>query len=142
MSHRVRRPLVGRRLQLRCCSAWRGRRSTSGVSLIVPVLVFIGPAPFDYYDAGQFKRGSEMPQRPDVGAIAKQVSDRLKQIEDQVTENQRIADALGRLRDAVKDREREIASRFGGDPLGTVEPTERAPRQRAAKRSRVARRSR
>ena len=40
-----------------------------------------------------------MPKRPDVGAIAEQVIERLKQIEDQVTQNQRIADELGRLRD-------------------------------------------
>ena len=37
-----------------------------------------------------FKRGSEMPKRPDVGAIAEQVIQRLEQIEDQVTHNQRI----------------------------------------------------
>ena len=90
------------------------------------------------YDAVQFKRGSEMPKRPDVGAIAEQVIERLKQIEDQVTQNQRIADELGRLRDVVKDLERAIVSRFSGEPVPAAEPTERAPRQRAAKRSRAA----
>src|SRR4051794_38552450 len=79
-----------------------------------------------------------MPQRSDVGAIAKQVTDRLKQIEDQVTENQRFADALARLRDAVNDLEREILSRFGGESVGAVQPAERAPRKRAAKQSRAA----
>ena len=79
-----------------------------------------------------------MPKRPDVGAIAEQVIERLKQIEDQVTQNQRIADELGRLRDAVKDLERAIVSRLSGEPVPAAEPTERAPRQRAAKRSRAA----
>ena len=84
-----------------------------------------------------FKRGSEMPQRPELGAIAEQVIQRLQQIEDQVTQNQRIADELGRLRDVVKDLERTIVSRFSGEPVPAAEPTERAPRQRAAKRSRA-----
>lgn len=63
-----------------------------------------------------FKRGSEMPKRPDVGAIAEQVTARLKQIEDQVTQNQRIADELARLRDAVKHLERALPSRSSGEP--------------------------
>ena len=50
------------------------------------------------YDAAQCKRGSEMPKRPDGGVIAEQVIERLKQIEDQVTQNQRLADELGHLR--------------------------------------------
>ena len=94
------------------------------------------------YDAEHFKRGSEMPKRPDVGAIAEQVIERLKQIEDQVTQNQRIADELGRLRDAVNDLERAILSRLSGEPLPAAEPTEPAARQRAAKRSPAAKRSR
>ena len=85
-----------------------------------------------------FKRGSEMPKRPDVGAIAEQVKVRLKQIEDQVTQNQRIADELGRLRDVVKDLERAIGSRFSGEHVPAPEPTERARRQSAAKRARAA----
>jgi len=79
-----------------------------------------------------------MPQRPELGAIAEQVIQRLQQIEDQVTQNQRIADELGRLRDVVKDLERTIVSRFSGEPVPAAKPTERAPRQRAAKRSRAA----
>ena len=79
-----------------------------------------------------------MPKRPDVGAIAEQVIERLKQIEDHLTQNQRMADELGRLRDVVKDLERAILSRFRGEPVPAAEPTERAPRQRAAKRSRAA----
>jgi DNA-binding CsgD family transcriptional regulator len=86
----------------------------------------------------QFKCGSEMPKRPDLGVIAEQVTERLKQIEDQVTQNQRVADELGRLRDVVKDLERAIVPRFGGERVPAAEPTERARRQSAVKRSRGA----
>ena len=81
------------------------------------------------YDAEQFKRGSEMSKRSNGEAIVKQVTKQLKQIEDQLTQSQRIADELGRLRDAVKDLERAIPSHLGGEP---------APQQRAARRSRAA----
>jgi CRP-like cAMP-binding protein len=94
-----------------------------------------------FYDAVHFKRGSEMPKRPDVGAIAEQAIERLKQIEDQVTQNQRLADELGRLRDVVKDLERAVVSRFGGEQAPAAGPTERARRQTAAKRSRAATRA-
>jgi CRP-like cAMP-binding protein len=86
----------------------------------------------------QFKRGSEMPKRPDVGVIAEQFIERLKQIEDQVTQSQRLADELGRLRDVVKDLERAVLSRFSGEQVPAAESTERARRQPAVKRSRVA----
>jgi DNA-binding transcriptional ArsR family regulator len=56
-----------------------------------------------------------MAKRPDVGEIAEQVIERLKQIEDQVTQNRRLVDELGRLRDLVKDLERAVVSRFGGE---------------------------
>lgn len=79
-----------------------------------------------------------MPKRPDGGVIAEQVIERLKQIEDQVTHNQRLADELGRLRDVVKDLERTIVSRFSGEQVPAAEPTDQAPRQSAAKRSRAA----
>ena len=79
-----------------------------------------------------------MPKRPDGGAIAEQVIERLKQIEDQVTHNQRLADELGRLRDVVKDLERAIVSRFSGEQVPAAESTERARRQSAVKRSRAA----
>ena len=85
-----------------------------------------------------FKRGSEMPQRPDVGAIAEQVIARLKQIEDQVTQDQRIADELGRLRDVVTELERALVPRYSGEPVPAAEPAERALRRRAAERSRAA----
>jgi hypothetical protein len=89
----------------------------------------------------QIKRGSEMPKRPDVGAIVERVTERLKQIEDQVTQNQRVADELGRLRDVVKDLERAVVTRFGGEHVPAAEPTGRARRQDVAKRSRAATRS-
>jgi CRP-like cAMP-binding protein len=79
-----------------------------------------------------------MPKRPDVDAIAEQVRERLKHIEEQATQNQRIAAELGRLRDVVKDLERAILSRSSGELVRAAEPAERAPRQRAAKRSRAA----
>src|SRR6478609_10112673 len=72
-----------------------------------------------------------MPKRPDVDAIAKRVTERIK-LEQQ--QNQRIADELGRLRDAVTDLERAIVSRFSSEPVPATEPTKQAPRQRAAKR--------
>ena len=79
-----------------------------------------------------------MLKRPDVGVIAEQLFERLKQIEDQVNQNQRFADSLGRLRDVVKDLERAILSRLRGERVPAAEPTERAPHRRAAKRSRAA----
>jgi len=82
-----------------------------------------------------------MPKRPDVGGIAEQVTERLKQIEAQVTQDQRIADELARLRDAVKHLERALLSRSSGKPVAAAAPTEPAPRQRAAKRPRTAARS-
>jgi CRP-like cAMP-binding protein len=79
-----------------------------------------------------------MPKRPDVDVIAEQVIEQLKQIGDQVTQNQWFADELGRLRDAVKDLERAIVPSFSGEQVPAAEPTERAPRHSAAKRSRAA----
>ena len=117
--------------------ARRDDHQERGVSLILLCWCSCARRALDY-DAEQFKRGSEMPKRPDVGAIAEQVIERLKQIEDQLTQNQRIADELGRLRDVVNDLERAIVSRFSGEPVPAAEPTEGAPRQRAAKRSRAA----
>ncbi len=82
-----------------------------------------------------------MPKRPDVGAIVEQAIQRLKQIADQVTHDQRIADELGRLRDAVNELERTILSRLSGDPVPAAEPTEPAAHQRAGTRSPAAKRS-
>ena len=79
-----------------------------------------------------------MPRRPEVGVVAEQVIQRLRQIEDQVTHNQRLVEELGRLRDVVKDLERAIVSRFSGEQVPVAEPTGRAGRRTAAKRSRAA----
>jgi CRP-like cAMP-binding protein len=75
-----------------------------------------------------------MPKRPDVGVIAEQLFERLKQIEDHVTHNRRLVDELRRLRDVVKDLEREIVSRVSGEQVTAAEPT----RQTAAKQSHAA----
>jgi hypothetical protein len=64
-----------------------------------------------------------MPKRPDVGVIAEQLFERLKQIEDQVTHSRRLVDELGRLRDVVKDLEREIVSRVSGEQVTAAEPS-------------------
>jgi CRP-like cAMP-binding protein len=53
------------------------------------------------YDVAQPERGSEMPEVPDVSAIAQQVKARIKQIEDQLTQHERLNDELERLRDAL-----------------------------------------
>ena len=83
-----------------------------------------------------------MTKRPDVGAIAEQVTARLKQIEEQVNPDQRIADELGRLRDAVNGLERTILSRFKREPIPAAQPTARALRQRAGTRPRASKRPR
>jgi predicted Rossmann fold nucleotide-binding protein DprA/Smf involved in DNA uptake len=108
----------------------------------VPFTLLLVCSPALHYDAEQFKRGSEMPKRPDVSAIVEQVIQRLKQIEEQVTHNQGLADELGRLRDAVKDLERAIMSRLSGEQAPAAEPTERGRRQTAGPRSRAATRPR
>lgn len=94
-----------------------------------------------FYHAVKFKRGSEMPKHPDVGVIAQQAIARLQQIEDQVTQNQRLADELARLRNLVKDLERAVVARFSSDHAPAAEPPGRARRQSATKRSRAATRA-
>jgi DNA-binding transcriptional ArsR family regulator len=83
-----------------------------------------------------------MAKRPGVGEIAEQVIERLKQIEDQVTQNRRFVDELGRLRDIVKDLERAVVSRVGGERAPGAEPTARAGRPTPTTRSRAAARAR
>jgi CRP-like cAMP-binding protein len=82
-----------------------------------------------------FKRGSEMPRRPNVDAIVEQAIQRLKQIEDRVTRDQRIADELRRLRDAVNELERTILSRLSSEPVPAAERTEPAAHQPPATRT-------
>jgi CRP-like cAMP-binding protein len=67
-----------------------------------------------------------MPRGPDVGVIVDQVKARLRQIEAQLSQHQRLADELERLRDVVRDLERAVVSRVsGGHPPATT-PSERA----------------
>ena len=70
-----------------------------------------------------------MAKRPDVSAIAQQVIERLKQIEDQVTQNQRFVDELARLRDAVNKLERAVVLRLGGErvPAAELDRADSAP---------------
>jgi CRP-like cAMP-binding protein len=83
-----------------------------------------------------------MAKRPDVSAIVQQVIERLKQIEDQVTQNQRFVDELARLRDAVKKLERPVVSRLGGERAPAAESTARTRRPAATTRPRAAASSR
>jgi CRP-like cAMP-binding protein len=82
-----------------------------------------------------------MPKRPDVGVIAQQVIERLKQLDDQLTQNQRLADELERLRDVVKNLERAVVSRFNGEHAPAAEPTKPARQRAAGERSPAATRS-
>ena len=71
-----------------------------------------------------------MPRRGhDVSLIVEQVKARLKQIEDQVSHHQRLADELERVRDVVKELERAVVSRVGGARHRAAEPA--APAVRA-----------
>jgi CRP-like cAMP-binding protein len=83
----------------------------------------------------QFEQGSEMPRGPDVGVIVDQVKARLKQIEDQLSQHQRLADELERLRHVVKDLERAVVARISGGHASAAKPTERAKRTRTARRA-------
>ena len=83
-----------------------------------------------------------MAKRPDVSAIAAQVIERLKQIEDQVTQNQRFVDELARLRDAVNKLERAVVSRLGGERVPAARSTARTRRPTATTRPRAAASSR
>jgi DNA-binding transcriptional ArsR family regulator len=79
--------------------------------------------------------GVEMPRGPDVSVIVEQVKARLKQIEDQFGQHQRLADELERLRDVVRELERAVISRVSGGQPAAAKPAERAKRPSAAKRA-------
>src|SRR5215217_8102477 len=64
-----------------------------------------------HYDAAQPERRSEMPEIPDVSAIAKQVRARINHIEDQLKRHRNLADELERLRDALARLEGGARSR-------------------------------
>jgi hypothetical protein len=74
-----------------------------------------------------------MPKGPDVSVIFDQIKVRLKQIEDQVRQHQRVVDELERLRDVVADLEHAIVSRLGGGQPPAATPAEPATRPSAAR---------
>src|SRR3954449_2659054 len=85
---------------------------------------------------GRPRVGSEMPEIPDVSAIAHQVKARIKHIEDQLRQHEKLTDELARLRDALSRLEGQARSRVrrgnpGGRPATT--PASSAPKARAAK---------
>src|SRR5215217_929472 len=55
---------------------------------------------------------SDMPEIPDVSAIAQQVKARIKHIEEQLQQHQKLADELERLRGALSRLEGEARSRI------------------------------
>ena len=78
-----------------------------------------------------------MPEIPDVGAIAQQVKARIKHIEDQLKQHQRLNDELERLRDALSRLEGGARSRVGASaatpsPRQSPPPAPRAHPPRAA----------
>ena len=89
------------------------------------------------YDPAWFERGSDMPRGRDVSDIVEQVKERLKQIEEQFTQHQRLSVELERLRDVVVDLERAVMSRLGGGHPPAAQSPEPAERPRAARATRV-----
>ena len=75
-----------------------------------------------------------MPDIPDVGAIAQQVKARIKHIEDQLRQHQRLNDELERLRDALSRLEGGARSRVGA-ARRSRKPAASAPRTPAPKRA-------
>jgi DNA-binding transcriptional ArsR family regulator len=74
-----------------------------------------------------------MPRGPNVSVIVDQVKARLKQIEDQFSQTQRLVDELERLREVLVDLEHAVASCLGGGHPPATQPTEPARRPNAAK---------
>jgi predicted Rossmann fold nucleotide-binding protein DprA/Smf involved in DNA uptake len=81
-----------------------------------------------------------MPEIPDVSAIAQQVKARIKHIEDQLQQHQKLTDELERLRGALSRLEGEARSRVSR-PRGNRKPMAKsagsATRTRAAKPARA-----
>ncbi len=76
-----------------------------------------------------------MPKSPDVSIVVEQVKARLKQIEDQLSQHQRLVAELGRLRDAILELERTLVSQLSGGSSHVAEPTGRATPAARAKRA-------
>jgi CRP-like cAMP-binding protein len=82
------------------------------------------------------RAGSEMPEIPDVSAIAQQVKARIKQIEDQLKQQHKLTDELERLRGALSRLEGEARSRVSSgrrNRTPAAKPAGSATRTRAAK---------
>jgi CRP-like cAMP-binding protein len=79
-----------------------------------------------------------MPKGPDVSVIVEQIKARLKQIEDQFGQHQRLTDELERVRDVVKDLERAVVSRLSDEQAPPATPTRRATRPTATTSNRRA----
>jgi CRP-like cAMP-binding protein len=87
------------------------------------------------YDVAQLERRSEMPQVPDVSAIAQQVKARIKQIEDQLSQHERLSDELERLRDALTRLEGAARSRVSASRRPAAKPADAPKRASNAKRA-------
>ena len=77
-----------------------------------------------------------MPDIPDVGAIAQQVKARIKHIEDQLKQHNKLNEELDRLRDALSRLEGGARSRVGVPRRGrkpAPEPASSAPRTSGSK---------
>jgi CRP-like cAMP-binding protein len=77
-----------------------------------------------------------MPEIPDVSAIAQQIKARIKHVEDQLTQHDKLTDELERLRDALTRLEGEARSRASTGRRNrkpTAKSAGSATRTRAAK---------
>ena len=77
-----------------------------------------------------------MPEIPDVSAIAQQVKARIKHIEEQLKQNHKLSEELGRLRDALSRLEGGARSRVGAprrNRKATPTPAASAPPAPATK---------
>ena len=76
-----------------------------------------------------------MPKSPDVSIVVEQVKARLKQIEDQLSQHQRLVAELERVRNAILDLERMLTSHLSGGSTPAAEPTGRATPSAGATRA-------
>jgi Fic family protein len=76
-----------------------------------------------------------MPEIPDVSAIVQQVKARIKHIEDQLRQHEKLTHELERLRDALTRLEGAARSRVRGSGPSAARPADRPKREGAAKRA-------
>ena len=74
-----------------------------------------------------------MPEVPDVSAIAQQVKARIKHIEDQLRQHEKLTNELERLRGALTRLEGAARSRVRGSGPPAARPADRPKREGAAK---------